>query len=89
MQPDTFDTRAPRRRISLNVNGDLYARTKAAGIDVSEVAEVALAEALRRKQTEALHEQIRQDREALAQYIAAHGDPRSEWAAMFDANDAA
>lgn len=83
-----FDPRARKRTVSLTLNGDLYAKAKAAGINASRVAEAALAEALRARRREILSAEIRQDREALARYVAVHGDPAAELRGMFAPPDA-
>jgi antitoxin CcdA len=89
MQAPLFDPRARKQTVSLTVNGDLYSRVRALGINASRVAEAALAQALREKQAELLRAEIRQDMVALADYVAAHGDPAAELREMFDGPDAA
>ena len=89
MQSTLFDARARKRTVSLTVNSDLYAKTRAAGINASAVAEEALAQALRAKQAEVLRDEIRRDRDALARYVADHGDPAAELGEMFGSPDAA
>jgi post-segregation antitoxin (ccd killing protein) len=89
MQTPLFDSGARKQTVSLTVNGDLYARVRALGINASRVAETALAQALREKQAELLRAEIRQDMIALANYIAANGDPAAELQEMFGAPDAA
>ncbi|MGA3402952.1 MAG: type II toxin-antitoxin system CcdA family antitoxin [Acetobacteraceae bacterium] len=84
-----FDPGARKRTVSLTVNSDLYARTRALGINASRVAEAALAQALREKQAELLRAEIHQDITALAEYVAAHGDPAAELREMFGGPDAA
>jgi post-segregation antitoxin (ccd killing protein) len=61
-----FDADARKRTVSLTINSDLYAKTKAVGINASHVAEEALADALRARQAEVLREEIRRDQQALA-----------------------
>jgi post-segregation antitoxin (ccd killing protein) len=89
MQATLFDARARKQAVRLTVNGDLYARIRALGINASRIAEAALVVALREKQAELLRAEIRQDMVALAGYVAAHGDPVAELGEMFDAPDAA
>lgn len=84
MPASLFDAAARKRTVSLTINTDLYAKTKAAGINASRVAEQALAEALRRNQAEVLREEIRRDQQALARYVAEHGDPAAELREMFE-----
>jgi post-segregation antitoxin (ccd killing protein) len=83
MQTPLFDQTARRQTVSLTVNSDLYAKTRAVGINASRVAEAALAHALREKQAELLRADIARDMTALAEYVAAHGDPAAELREMF------
>jgi post-segregation antitoxin (ccd killing protein) len=84
MRSPLFDERARKQTVSLTVNSDLYARIRAARINASQVAEEALAQALRDKQTEILRQEICQDRDALAKYVSENGDPAAELRAMFE-----
>lgn len=49
----------------------------------------ALAEALREKQADLLRAEIGRDMAALADYVAAHGDPAAELREMFDGTEGA
>ncbi len=89
MLDSPYDPRARKRTVSLTLNGDLYAKARAAGMNVSRIAEAALAEALKMHEKEKLREEIRQDMRALAAYIEKHGDPVAELRDMFDPPDAA
>ncbi|HEY2133621.1 MAG TPA: type II toxin-antitoxin system CcdA family antitoxin [Acetobacteraceae bacterium] len=84
-----YDVTARKRTVSLTLNSDLYARVRAAGMNVSRIAELALAEALRAREAEVLRTEIRQDVKALADYIGEHGDPVAELREMFNPPDAA
>ena len=46
MRNSLYDAGARKRTVSLTLNADLYAKAKGAGINVSKVAEAALAQAL-------------------------------------------
>jgi post-segregation antitoxin (ccd killing protein) len=46
MRNPTYDRGARKRTVSLTLNADLYAKPKGAGINLSKVAEEALAQAL-------------------------------------------
>ena len=46
MAQPLFDPSAKKRTVSLTLNSDLYAKAKERGINASQVAEAALAEAL-------------------------------------------
>ncbi len=70
-----FDPAAPKRTVRLTLNGDLYAKAKARGIDVSQVAEAALAEALAARLTEKVRAGIGQDLAAYEAYVDKHGSP--------------
>jgi post-segregation antitoxin (ccd killing protein) len=61
----------------------------ALGINASQIAEAALAEAVRASEAALLRVEIGRDMVALADYVAAHGDPAAELHAMFDGPDAA
>jgi post-segregation antitoxin (ccd killing protein) len=58
-----------RSPLTVQVNGDLYAKVKEAGLDIDAIAERALAEALR----ERIREEIKQDLEARDRFVAEHG----------------
>ena len=89
MSSALFDRAARKRTVSLTVNSDLYAKSKAAGINASRVAEQALSEALLEARRAVLRREIQQDRDALARYVAEHGDPAAELREMFEPPDAA
>jgi len=88
MQNTLYDGAARKRTVSLTLNSDLYAKVRAAGMNASRIAEAALAEALRTREAEVLRAEIRQDMQALADYIAEHGDPAAELRELFDPPDA-
>ena len=73
MRNPPFDAEARKRTVSLTLNADLYAKAKGAGINVSKVAEEALAQALRQHLAERARAEIRQDLAALDAFVAAHG----------------
>ena len=68
-----YDARARKRTVSLTLNADLYAKAKGAGIDLSKIAERALAEALAQRLAEQVKEDVRRDLDALDAFVAAHG----------------
>ncbi|MDP1748973.1 MAG: type II toxin-antitoxin system CcdA family antitoxin [Reyranella sp.] len=70
-----FDPAARKRTVRLTLNGDFYARAKAQGIDASQVAEAALAEALAARLTEQVRAEIGQDLAAYNAYVDKHGSP--------------
>ena len=70
-----YDQDAKKQTVSLTINSDLFAKAKAAGINASQVAEEALAQALNRHMIAIVKAEIRQDLEAYNAYIAKHGSP--------------
>ena len=89
MSQHLFDPGARKHTVSVTVNSDLYARTRALGISASRVAEAAHGQSLREKLAELLRAEIRQDIAVLADYVAAHGGPAAELREMFASPDAA
>jgi post-segregation antitoxin (ccd killing protein) len=73
MKEPLYDPGAGRRTVSLTLNTDLLAKTKAAGLNLSRIAEAAIAEALAERLAEQLRADIRQDLLALNAFIEAHG----------------
>lgn len=67
--------RAGKRTVSLTLNADLYARAKELGINVSKVAEEALADKLKALAAEKIKTEIRQDLAAYNAYVDKHGSP--------------
>jgi post-segregation antitoxin (ccd killing protein) len=59
--------------VSVTLNADLYAKAKGAGINLSRVAEKALADALAQHLAEQARAEIRQDLRALDAFVEAHG----------------
>jgi post-segregation antitoxin (ccd killing protein) len=68
-----YDAGARKRTVSLTLNADLYARAKGAGINLSKVAEEALAHALAHRLAEQVRADIRRDLGALDAFVEAHG----------------
>lgn len=73
MRTPPYDTRARKRSVSVTLNADLYAKAKAAGINLSKVAEGALAKALAQHLMEQARADVRQDLAALSAFVEAHG----------------
>lgn len=73
MKAPLFDEAAARRTVSLTLNSDLYARAKEAGINVSRVAEQALAGAYAEKAREARRAQVAEDIRALDAFAEKYG----------------
>lgn len=75
MTKPLFDPAARKRTVSLTVNGDLYARVKEHGINASQVAEAALAEALAASVAATIKMEIHEDLAVYDRYVAKHGAP--------------
>ncbi len=74
MRDTPYALKAPKQTVSVTVNSDLYVKAKQAGINVSQVAEQAVADAYSKKLAEVVAAEIRQDLAALDEYAARHGD---------------
>ncbi len=68
-----YDTDAVKRPVNLTLNGDLVARARAEGLNISALAEEAVAAALTRRARERLAVEIAQGCRAHEQYLAAYG----------------
>jgi post-segregation antitoxin (ccd killing protein) len=73
MRNSPYDAGARKRTVSLTLNSDLYAKAKGAGINLSKVAEEALAQALARHLAERARADICQDLGALKAFVESHG----------------
>ncbi len=90
MKEPLFDESAARRTVSLTLNSDLYARAKEAGINVSRVAEQALAGAYAEKAREALRAQMAADLRALDEFAEKYGsfsEALEQWKEGLDGDD--
>ncbi len=75
MRKPAFDRDAKKRTVSLTLNSDLYAKAKAQGINASQVAEEALAQALEARLLKKIRAEIERDMVACNAYIEKHGSP--------------
>jgi post-segregation antitoxin (ccd killing protein) len=73
MRSPLYDAGARKRTVSLTLNADLYAKAKDAGINLSKIAEEALAEALTRRLAEQAKADISRDLEAFNAFVETHG----------------
>ena len=78
-----FDHKARRKTVSVTLNSDLVARSAAHGINISRVAEVALAAAFEAAEKAAIREELKEDARFVAAYVAEHGYPFPEAMADF------
>ncbi|MFI5030677.1 MAG: type II toxin-antitoxin system CcdA family antitoxin [Reyranellales bacterium] len=75
MRSPPYDISARKRTVSVTLNEDLYAKAKAEGINASQVAEAALADALALRLAEKVRSEIEQDMAAYNAYVEKHGSP--------------
>jgi antitoxin CcdA len=73
MRVALYDTGAAKRPVNLTLNGDLVARARAEGLNLSALAEEAVAAALAWRARERLAAEIAQGCRAHEQYLAAYG----------------
>ena len=64
---------ANKQTVSLTINSDVYAQAKELGINVSQIAEQALAAEVARHEAERLRAEIAADLEAISEYESKHG----------------
>ena len=64
---------APRQTVSLTINSDLFAKAKAVGINVSRVAEEALACELDRRRRADFEQEVRAGLAAIEAFEKQHG----------------
>jgi post-segregation antitoxin (ccd killing protein) len=73
MREPRFEPKAPKQTVSITLNSDLYAKAKSAGINVSKVAEEALASKYAELHSEALIAELRRGLAAVESYADQHG----------------
>jgi antitoxin CcdA len=73
MRVNSYDTTAAKRPVNLTLNGDLVAKARAAGLNLSALAEEAVAAALARVAREKFAADIAQACRVHEQYLADYG----------------
>jgi post-segregation antitoxin (ccd killing protein) len=73
MRIQLYDTGAAKRPVNLTLNGDLITRARAEGLNLSALAEEAVAAALGRRAREKLDAEIAQACRVHDQYLAEYG----------------
>jgi post-segregation antitoxin (ccd killing protein) len=73
MRMRLYDVGATKRPVNLTLNGDLVGRARAEGLNLSALAEEAVAAALARRVREKLAAEIAQGCRAHEQYLAEYG----------------
>ncbi len=70
---NVYDPRAAKRPVNLTMNGDLVARAHAAGLDLSALAEAAVAAALAKSARAKLEGEVAEACAAHEEYLAIYG----------------
>jgi antitoxin CcdA len=73
MRKPLFRADAAKRTVSVTLNSDLHDKARAAGLNVSRIADEALAEALRRHVAERIRKEIEQDLAVCNAFVEEHG----------------
>ena len=70
---ELYDPQAAKRAVNLSLNGDLVTRARAEGLNLSALAEEAVAVALARRARERLEAEIAQACRVHEDYLAEYG----------------
>lgn len=89
MRTPLFDAAARKRTVSLSLNADLVEKARAAGLNLSRIAEAAIAEEYRRVDSERWTAEMRDAVRWADAYVAAHGLPFEDWTGAEEAASAA
>ncbi|HWW30918.1 MAG TPA: type II toxin-antitoxin system CcdA family antitoxin [Steroidobacteraceae bacterium] len=73
MRDPIYDPKASKQTVSVTLNSDLYRNAKSLGINVSKVAEQAIADEYAARRKEALLAELRKDLAAVENYEEQHG----------------
>jgi antitoxin CcdA len=73
MRKPAFEAEAAKRTVSVTLNSDLYSNAKSVGLNISKVAEEALAVAYVDRRRALLLAEVQQDLAAFESYVAEHG----------------
>jgi post-segregation antitoxin (ccd killing protein) len=73
MRMNVYDLSAAKRPVNLTMNGDLVARARAAGLDLSALAEAAVAVALAKSARAEMEADVAQACAAHEEYLAIYG----------------
>jgi post-segregation antitoxin (ccd killing protein) len=73
MRRPLFDPNARKQTVSLSINADLVAKSKELGINISKLAEEALARQFTEQMKEKIREEIREEMAWIDALTAEHG----------------
>jgi antitoxin CcdA len=88
MRLPLYDHAAKRKTVSVTLNADLVARSAAHGINISRVAEAALAAAFEAAEKAKIQEELKEDAQWVSAFVARHGYPFPEAMAAFMPDEA-
>jgi len=93
MRASRYDRQARRKTVSVPLSENLVSKAKAAGIDISRIAERALAKALDEVETARIRADLEEAARITDDYVGRHGHPFADWVEAFSpepgADDAA
>jgi antitoxin CcdA len=73
MREADYDAKSPKQTVSVTLNSDLYAKAKGLAINVSRVAEEAIAQEYRSRRAEELRAELQRELVAIEKYEEEHG----------------
>jgi post-segregation antitoxin (ccd killing protein) len=73
MREADYDAKSPKQTVSVTLNSDLYAKAKGLGINVSRVAEEAIAREYGSRRADALRAELLCELVAIEKYEEEHG----------------
>lgn len=68
-----YDHAAKKQTVSLTINSDLYAKARAEGLSVSQIAEEALAKAYTEQMRTKIAAELREEAAAYDAFVTKHG----------------
>ncbi len=86
MRTPLFDLNARRKTVSITLNQDLAAKATAAGLNISRLAEEAVARAYTELERERIRAELKDAGERASAYVALYGRPFDDWASEGEAD---
>jgi antitoxin CcdA len=79
MRTPLFDPNARRKTVSITLNQDLAAKAAAAGLNISRLAEEAVARAYTDLEEKRIRAELKDAGERASAYVARYGRPFDDW----------
>jgi post-segregation antitoxin (ccd killing protein) len=73
MRAPEYDAKSPKQTVSITLNSDLYAKAKGLAINVSRVAEEAIAQEYASRRAKELRAELQRELLAIEKYEEDHG----------------